>query len=196
MVSVGARSSRSSCRLVYACGSCCWCVCRHSGARRQTTSSPTRRCLVRSNSVGTCGASCRANRTMPSASSVCARRMAVGGCAPHPPLEALILGGSGGGPSARGQKSALRTPLRCKAQGGWGGSAHWPDPTAQSVRPEYAERRLPARARPPPSRPNHPGSRRPRGASDTATPYTHATHATLRFTPRGASDYASQGVRL
>ena len=24
------------------------------------------------------------------------------------------------------------TPLRCKVQGGWGGSAHYPDPTAQS----------------------------------------------------------------
>ena len=24
-------------------------------------------------------------------------------------------------------------PLRCSAQGGWGGSAHYPDPTAQSV---------------------------------------------------------------
>ena len=47
-------------------------------------------------------------------------------------------------------------PLRCKVQGEWGGSAHYPDPTAQSVRPEYAERRLPARADPARSRPPRP----------------------------------------
>ena len=49
----------------------------------------------------------------------------------------------------KGQKLPFFGPLRRKVQGEWGGSAHSPDPTAQSVRPEYAERRLPAHARPP-----------------------------------------------
>ena len=55
---------------------------------------------------------------------------------PHPALWALILGG---------QKLRFFDPLRCKVQGGWGGSAHYPDPTAQSVEPVYAERRPRAR---------------------------------------------------
>ena len=33
-----------------------------------------------------------------------------------------------------GENFALFYPLRCKAIGEWGGSAHYPDPTAQSVR--------------------------------------------------------------
>ena len=41
---------------------------------------------------------------------------------PHP--WALILGGVLGGGSADPKKCRLRAPLRCKAQGGWGGSAH------------------------------------------------------------------------
>ena len=39
----------------------------------------------------------------------------------------LILGGK------KWQKFALFYPLWCKATGEWGGSAHYPDPTAQSV---------------------------------------------------------------
>ena len=46
--------------------------------------------------------------------------------------------------------------LRCTAQGGWGGSAHYPDPTAQSVRVLRAQSRAP---RPPartvPGGPSH-----------------------------------------
>ena len=60
-------------------------------------------------------------------------------------------------PPPGGQKIAILGPLRCRVRGGWGGSAHYPDPTAQSVRPEYAERRLPARADPPDLR--HPTDR-------------------------------------
>jgi hypothetical protein len=32
-----------------------------------------------------------------------------------------------------GQKTAKNAPLRCEDVGEWGGSAHYPDPTAQSV---------------------------------------------------------------
>ena len=41
-------------------------------------------------------------------------------------------GPPGQGPRA-GPKSAIFAPLRRRVQGGWGGSAHSPDPTAQSV---------------------------------------------------------------
>ena len=53
-----------------------------------------------------------------------------------------------------GRKSGTDLALRCKDQGGWGGSAHYPDPTAQSDRkvagrtpPRLApgRRQLPAR---------------------------------------------------
>ena len=36
-------------------------------------------------------------------------------------------------PAPRGRISPVFWPLRCKVEGGWGGSAHYPDPTAQSV---------------------------------------------------------------
>ena len=65
---------------------------------------------------------------------------------PAPPLD-LILRASPRHflrPSKRGEKSDTDLPLRCKVQGGWGGSAHYPDPTAQSVaaalRPSLAVR--------------------------------------------------------
>ena len=45
----------------------------------------------------------------------------------------MILGGHGRPPLRGGQKRAIFAPLRCKVQGGWGGSAHYPDPTAQSA---------------------------------------------------------------
>ena len=54
---------------------------------------------------------------------------------PSPPHTTLILGGSkppkSGPPRAR--ISPVFCPLRCKVVGGWGGSAHYPDPTAQSA---------------------------------------------------------------
>ena len=56
------------------------------------------------------------------------------GGSPAPP-RALILGGSPGGGPGGPQKVLPATPLRCKARGGWGGSAHCPDPTAQSAPP-------------------------------------------------------------
>ena len=34
----------------------------------------------------------------------------------------------------KGRISPVFSPLRCKVVGGWGGSAHYPDPTAQSAR--------------------------------------------------------------
>ena len=37
-------------------------------------------------------------------------------------------------PPGGGPKIAILGALRCSAQGGWGGSAHYPDPTAQSAR--------------------------------------------------------------
>ena len=47
-----------------------------------------------------------------------------GAPSPPPPL----LGCSGG------EFCGAKSPSRSKAQGGWGGSAHYPDPTAQSAR--------------------------------------------------------------
>ena len=76
-------------------------------------------------------------------------------------------------------------PLRCKAQGGWGGSAHWPDPTAQSA----------PRARFPP----RPCRRVPSGpGTATAWPsrgvrHRHAIHAAPA--PRRSAS-PSRGVRL
>ena len=67
----------------------------------------------------------------PGEGSDAAQSDTVGG-APDPPLGVDPRGVSGGGPGGP-KKCRLRTPLRCKAQGGWGGSAHCPDPTAQSV---------------------------------------------------------------
>ena len=81
--------------------------------------------------------------------------------------------------------------LRCNVQGGWGGSAHWPDPTAQSASIAAPRRRSPAAVA---TRPQAPRRRRPRGASDLATPDTLApTHRDAPRRPRGASDSASQG---
>ena len=36
-------------------------------------------------------------------------------------------------PPGGGPKIAILGALRCRVRGGWGGSAHYPDPTAQSV---------------------------------------------------------------
>ena len=80
------------------------------------------------------------------------RRWVVGWSPRHPPVLDVDPRGlqTSRNPAPRGRISPVFWPLRCKVEGGWGGSAHYPDPTAQSVRPEYAERRLPARAGPPP----------------------------------------------
>ena len=48
-------------------------------------------------------------------------------------------------PAPRGRISPVFWALRCKVVGGWGGSAHYPDPTAQSA--EAAEQPPPTRAR-------------------------------------------------
>ena len=78
-------------------------------------------------------------------------------------------------------------PLRCKAQGGWGGSAHSPDPTAQSASQNAAAARARAGVlRGVPTRPRPPRRSRPRGASDTDTPDTLAPPtATLRVALAG-----------
>ena len=53
-----------------------------------------------------------------------------------------------------GRISPVFWALRCKVVGGWGGSAHYPDPTAQSA-PDLSRE-------PPPPRPARPRRRRPR----------------------------------
>ena len=69
---------------------------------------------------------------------------------PHPPVTTLILGpcSTSRNPAFWGRISPVFWALRCKVVGGWGGSAHYPDPTAQSVEPVYAERRAASRDRP------------------------------------------------
>ena len=52
-------------------------------------------------------------------------------------------------PPGGGPKIAILGALRCRVRGGWGGSAHYPDPTAQSV-VMFAERVPPPRALPGP----------------------------------------------
>ena len=54
---------------------------------------------------------------------------------PSTPLLGVILGPSKPSKSAPKRAEFFRffRPLRCIAQGGWGGSAHYPDPTAQSA---------------------------------------------------------------
>ena len=83
------------------------------------------------------------------------------------------------------------TPLRCKAQGGWGGSAHWPDPTAQSAQPPAPQLAREVRR---PQRPQHRDSvalagrqrppRHPRGPSTATLRVALAGRQTL---PRRAS---------
>ena len=55
---------------------------------------------------------------------------------PSTPLLGVILGPSKPSKTAPKRAEFFRffRPLRCIAQGGWGGSAHYPDPTAQSAR--------------------------------------------------------------
>ena len=48
----------------------------------------------------------------------------------------------------RSQKTGFFRPLRCEIQGEWGGSAHYPDPTAQSA-PAGSFAARPLRRRPP-----------------------------------------------
>ena len=125
----------------------------------------------------------------PGEGSDAAQSDTVGG-APDPPLGVDPRGVSGGGPGGP-KKCRLRTPLRCKAQGGWGGSAHCPDPTAQSAR-RVAKRPGPRAHRPPsasarPPRPARGASRlaHARGASRLA-PGTPTPRRRSRR-PRGAS---------
>ena len=73
-------------------------------------------------------------------------------------------------------------PLRCKAQGGWGGSAHWPDPTAQS-----AQSSGPASA-PRPTAPQAPQHRDSVALAGRQTPPRHPrgpSTATLRVALAG-----------
>lgn len=82
---------------------------------------------------------------------------------PTPPLRTLILG-----PSylqnrpENGPIFPVFWGLRCKVLGGWGGSAHYPDPTAQSAPSESAEprprRRVAGTASAASQRPNLPKS--------------------------------------
>ena len=62
-----------------------------------------------------------------------------------------VLGGSWGDPPRppeNAEKMALFWGLRCENEGGWGGSAHYPDPTAQSAerlgRPRRRQRTRPS----------------------------------------------------
>ena len=75
-----------------------------------------------------------------------------GGYPPVPGAPALPIKDPRG--PKKGQKMAIFGPLRRKVQGEWGGSAHSPDPTAQSVAaasPATAiVRRTPRRRSPPP----------------------------------------------
>ena len=64
------------------------------------------------------------------------------------------------------------TPLRCKAQGGWGGSAHWPDPTAQSAAAARENAWSTARARR-----GVPGAPAPGFAASRGVRHRHAIHA-------------------
>ena len=66
------------------------------------------------------------------------------GADPRTPVMALF------DPPGGGPKIAILGALRCRARGGWGGSAHYPDPTAQSALRRAANVR---RARPPGPRP-------------------------------------------
>ena len=59
-------------------------------------------------------------------------------------------------PPGGGPKIAILGALRCRVRGGWGGSAHYPDPTAQSAR--SAETRRVRPAHPVPARPDPPGT--------------------------------------
>ena len=79
-------------------------------------------------------------------------------------------------------------PLRCKAQGGWGGSAHSPDPTAQSATQTRRRTRAARHVRGGPSGPDHPGSA---GLAGRQTPPRPP-----RGPPRDAPLHPSRGVRL
>ena len=66
-------------------------------------------------------------------------------------------------PPGGGPKIAILGALRCRVRGGWGGSAHYPDPTAQSASASSARRPPraagPFRRQPAPSE-AHPGQKR------------------------------------
>ena len=70
------------------------------------------------------------------------RRSRVVGWSPLPPGLRQRQG------AKNGQKMAIFDPLACKVQRGWGGSAHYPDPTAQSA---FSRPRAPRHAPPGPS---------------------------------------------
>ena len=60
---------------------------------------------------------------------------------PSPPVWTVILGPAYlQNPAQKGRIFPVFWGLRCNVQGGWGGSAHYPDPTAQSVEPRFARR--------------------------------------------------------
>ena len=68
--------------------------------------------------------------------------LVVGWSPSHPPVDFDPRGGLAGfsvpfwwslRDPKKGPKIGQKPPLRCKVQGGWGGSAHYPDPTAQSA---------------------------------------------------------------
>ena len=83
------------------------------------------------------------------------RRWVVGWSPRHPPVLDVDPRGlqTSRNPAPRGRISPVFWPLRCKVEGGWGGSAHYPDPTAQSAqRP-----RAPSSPRPPSRRGTVPG---------------------------------------
>ena len=63
------------------------------------------------------------------------RRWVVGWSPRHPPVLDVDPRGlqTSRNPAPRGRISPVFWPLRCKVEGGWGGSAHYPDPTAQSA---------------------------------------------------------------
>ena len=146
----------------------------------------TRRCLVPSRSVGTCGASERANRSSSAAAPVCAQRIGQwAGALPLPPQGFDPRGGPEGGPLRGPKKCPPDPPCGAKPRGGGGAP-----PTGlillRNQLPSESPRAAAAAASPTAPAPPLRG---PRGASDTATPST-------RPRPPRRSASPSRGVRL
>ena len=155
----------------------------------------TRRCLVPSRSVGTCGASERANRSSSAAAPVCAQRIGQwAGALPLPPQGFDPRGGPEGGPLRGPKKCPPDPPCGAKPRGGGGAP-----PTGLILLRNQRLRAEPAPAvahpvRTASSRPNHPGSaglagrqtppRHPRGPSTATLRVALAGRQTL---PRRAS---------
>ena len=68
-------------------------------------------------------------------------------------------------PAFLGRISPVFWALRCKVEGGWGGSAHYPDPTAQSASAVSAEPRAAPPPGPRPASPSRPSKIRQKRAT-------------------------------